>query len=250
MYKQYNNIKLLIISEDFHNKNKEGFESICNFLGIKYSYGSINDIYQYNIIYSPRFPIDTSLYPSKIFIFGPHFSVFPDLQQLQQINNINNNAIYIQPSIWAVNCWKYYYAPNIPDNLPIVSFPFPIDTNKYIPNNNDNNNDNKQLVLIYFKLRQSNELEEILKFCSNQNLQYKLFSYTSRYDENDFIKCVKEAKYAIIIDRHESQGFALQEMMSCNLPLLVWNVKSMNQEVGLNYDDISATSVPYWDCKC
>src|SRR3989344_4252002 len=144
--------KLLILSNNFHFKNRLGLEMICNHLNITYKYGEITEISDYDIIYSPWFAVDTSIYPSKQFIFGPHFSVFPDLQQLQQINNVNNNAIYIFPSIWSLNCWKYYYAPNIPDNLPIVSFPFPIDTNKYIPNNNDNNNDNKQLVLIYFKL--------------------------------------------------------------------------------------------------
>ena len=50
--------------------------------------------------------------------------------------------------------------------------------------------------------------------------------------------------------RHESQGFALEEALSCNVPLLVWNVKSMNQEYASNYNDISATTIPYWDDRC
>ena len=52
------------------------------------------------------------------------------------------------------------------------------------------------------------------------------------------------------MDAHESQGFALQESLSCNVPLLVWNIKSMNQEYGQNYDDIPATTIPYWDERC
>ena len=50
--------------------------------------------------------------------------------------------------------------------------------------------------------------------------------------------------------RHESQGFALEEALSCNVPLLVWDVKSMNEEHGSNYNNIPATVIPYWDKRC
>jgi hypothetical protein len=64
------------------------------------------------------------------------------------------------------------------------------------------------------------------------------------------LKYLQHSKYAIVIGRHESQGFAIQEAMSCNVPLFVWSVISMNQEVGYNYHDFPATSIPYWDEKC
>ena len=35
-----------------------------------------------------------------------------------------------------------------------------------------------------------------------------------------------------------------------NIPLLVWDVKSMNQEEGYNYPDIPCTTIPYWDETC
>ena len=38
----------------------------------------------------------------KNFIFGPHFSVFPD----SKVNQLGHNSIYIQPSIWACNSWN------------------------------------------------------------------------------------------------------------------------------------------------
>ena len=52
------------------------------------------------------------------------------------------------------------------------------------------------------------------------------------------------------MDAHESQGFALEEALSCNVPLLIWNVTSMNQEHGSSYSDIPATTIPYWDERC
>jgi glycosyltransferase involved in cell wall biosynthesis len=66
----------------------------------------------------------------------------------------------------------------------------------------------------------------------------------------DYINYLHESKYGIWIGCHESQGFALQEALSCNVPLLVWNVESMNQEYGCNYIDIPATTTPYWDERC
>ena len=52
------------------------------------------------------------------------------------------------------------------------------------------------------------------------------------------------------LDAHESQGFALQEALSCNVPLFVWNITSMRQEYGSSYNDIPATTIPYWDERC
>ena len=34
------------------------------------------------------------------------------------------------------------------------------------------------------------------------------------------------------------------------MPLLVWNAKSMSQEVGGNYNNIPCTTIPYWDERC
>ena len=61
---------------------------------------------------------------------------------------------------------------------------------------------------------------------------------------------IANSKYGIILDAHESQGFAIEEALSCNVPLLVWNVSSMSQEEGGNYQHIPATSIPYWDKRC
>ena len=62
--------------------------------------------------------------------------------------------------------------------------------------------------------------------------------------------CLQNAKYAIWVDAHESQGFAIQEALSCNVPLLVWNTKTMNQEYGSKYSNIHCTTIPYWDQRC
>ena len=53
----------------------------------------------------PDNSIDTSKFPNKKFIFGPHFSVFPNYK-LENIKNDNNNCKYIQPSEWVSQLWN------------------------------------------------------------------------------------------------------------------------------------------------
>jgi len=244
-------MKLLIV-DNFHHKNTRGLEMLCKHLKWEYvyKYGNINEIEKeipnYDIIYFPVRPYDPSRFPDKRFIFGPHFSVFPD-NRLFVINNKYNNAIYIQPSDWAVNTWINMHASRV---LPIKTFPFPVDTERFTPNPLGTN---KQKIFIYFKARDPNQLRFVENTLNNQlsnTMEYKVFDCKKRYKEEDYISWLKESQYGIWIGCHESQGFALEEALSCDVPLLVWNVKSMNQEYGSRYADIPATSIPYWDGRC
>jgi hypothetical protein len=233
-------MKLLIIG-NFHKKNMIGLNLIIKELNIEFKYGNINEINNFDIIYSPNIPINVSSYSNKKFIFGPHFSVFPD-NKLKSINNIYNNCIYIQPSVWAVNVWYNFQLPNIS----LKKFPFPVEINKFKPKEISL----KEEVFIYFKRRKLSELRFVQKFLDNKNIKYKIFDYVSGYKESDYLNCLQNAKYGIIIDAHESQGFAIEEALSCNVPLLVWNVKDMTQEEGGRYPNFHCTSIPYWNNNC
>jgi glycosyltransferase involved in cell wall biosynthesis len=186
-------------------------------------------------------PIDVSKYSTTKFIFGPHFSVFPD----DKLNSIKGkNSVFNLLSEWVVNYWSEPYY-NL--NLKFVKIPFGVDTNKF---NKIKPNSDRNEVFIYFKTRNPNELEMVQNFLNSKNINYRLFSYQNRYSENEYLNYLQNSKYGIWIGRHESQGFGLQEALSCDVPLLVWDVKSMNQEYGYNYDDIPATCIPYWDERC
>jgi glycosyltransferase involved in cell wall biosynthesis len=90
----------------------------------------------------------------------------------------------------------------------------------------------------------------LLFFFQKLNINYKIFDYVNRYSEKDYIDYLKQSKYGIWLGAHESQGFALEEALSCDVPLLVWNVRYMSQEYGSKYNDIPATTIPYWDNRC
>lgn len=234
-------MKILVIG-DAHFKNKMGLTYILDYLNWEYKFGGIQDIVHYDYIYSPGKAINMSNYPDKKFIFGPHFSVFPD-QKLSILNNKCKNAIYIQPSKWVVELWRNMKAEIV---LPIKSFPFPVNTNKFKPIEGIN----KTEVFLYYKRRNPEELNFIINYLKDKNINFKKFDYMQRYNEEDYLNTLQNSKYGIVLDAHESQGFAIEEALSCNVPLLVWNTTTMAQEYGFNYENIPCTTIPYWDNKC
>ena len=233
-------MKVLIIGT-FHHKNKEGLELMLSYLNFEYKWGNYYDIHNHDLIFLPDNPVDTSKFPLKKFIFGNHFSVFPT-NKITHIRNIHKNSLYIQPSEWASQVWRDMKAETF---IPIKTLPFAVNVDKFKPNKSS-----KEKVFIYFKRRKQEELKFLKKFLNNKNIDFQIFDYVKRYKEEDYLKYLQESKYGIWLGAHESQGFALQEALSCNVPLIVWNVSSMNQEEGINYPAIKATSIPYWDERC
>lgn len=242
----------LIISNDrqnnIHHKNKEGLEMVLKYLNMEYKYGKETDIDndKYKIIYSPDRPVKIDKYPEKLYIFGPHFCVLPN-ENLYSINVKRNNVIYIQPSQWCID----FYKNNYDLVLNFASFPFPVNIDKFTPDNSDDSDNNKTQILIYYKHRKNEELSFLIRKLTQKNLNdITIINYSNKYDENYFIMNIKKSRFGIVLDAHESQGFAIEEMMSCNLPLFVWGVTNLNQENGVEYPPYPATTIPYWDSRC
>lgn len=193
----------------------------------------------FDIVYCPSTCVDVSLYPGVRFIFGPHFSVYPEAYQMSLIRG----AVYIQPSTWTVDFWKGYDCCR---DIQLRVLPFGVDTDLFRPSNIDVK---KEHVVVYFKRRKPEELQYVENILRFYKIPYRVFSYGSYY-ESEYINYLKGAKYGIWLDAHESQGFALEEALSMNVPLLVWNVRTMSQEHGFSYPDVFATTIPYWDDSC
>jgi len=235
-------MKVLIYEGFLHHKNKQGLERLLKHKGIEFTY-DVRDGASCSLVYSPADAIDTEKYPHKKFIFGPHFSVFPT-EKLTAINNVRNNGIYIQPSEWAVKCWREMNAESA---IPLRSFCFPVDTDKFKPSTDRKN---RKTVFVYSKSRHPQELKLVEHVLKSRGIGYRIFDYVKGYREEEYLRCLQDSKLGIVLGRHESQGFAIEEALSCDVPLLVWDVRSMNQEQGQNYPDVPATSIPYWDGRC
>jgi hypothetical protein len=237
-------MKILFINTFIHRKNHHALK---NYKNIEiYEINHVENIYSFDLsffdcVFSPSQPIDVSRFPNTIFIFGPHFSVFPD----SRFDTIKGaNSIYNVLSEWNL---KVHQSFPICDEINIVKIPFGVDTYRFCE---IQPLEKRETVFVYFKQRNPLELDFLKKYLDSKNIKYNLFSYEGRYKEEDYIRCLQNAKYGIWLGRHESQGFALEEALSCNVPLLVWDVRSMNQEIGQNYHDIPSTSIPYWDERC
>jgi hypothetical protein len=237
-------MKVLFVNVGMHQKNLHALLNYNLDITSIYNNDLINiNLNNFDVVYSPSQPIDVKKYPNTKFIFGPHFSVFPQQHQLLLISG--QNSIYTQPSDWVKNLW--YSFDFCCQNIKIKTLPFGVDTNTF---NQVKPISERNEVFIYFKRRQQNELNFIQNFLKNNGYNPIVFDYVNRYSEANYINCLHNAKFGVWLDAHESQGFALQEALSCNVPLLVWNATSMNQEAGGNYSDIPASSIPYWDNRC
>lgn len=237
-------MKILYLNTGMHNKNQHALNHYKNieFVTIHSPEQIRNyDLSLFDCVYSPCEPIDVSLYPNTKFLFGPHFSIFPD-EKLLKIKGENHVLNLL--SEWVANIWK-----NNPlcKNINIKCIPFGVDTERF---NEIKPWNQRNKVFLYTKHRNSDDLNKIQHFLQYKNVEYKIFDYHRRYNENEYIDYLHDSKYAIILDAHESQGFGIQEALSCNVPLFVWSVKSMNQEAGQNYQDFPATSIPYWEERC
>ena len=239
---------ILVLNHSFHHKNKRGLEMICDYLNYNLIYGSEKDIPDADVIYCPGYPFDVRKYPNKRFVFGPHLSIFPD-NKLEGIHGLKekNNCVYIQPSPWARDVWINWKDMDAQKFLPIESFPFPVEVDIFKPPDVSIERKN---VFIMFKHRHPNELQFIEKYLKSKEISFRGFRYGS-YKQEDYINYLQSCKYGIWVGRHESQGFALQEALSSDVPLLVWNVSNMRQQHGWHgCPDVYGTTIPFWNEQC
>jgi len=241
-------MKVLLLNKFFHKKNLHAFvnyKSIdCDIINTENEFYN-TDLTPYDIIYSPSTPLPVKKYPYKKFIFGPHFDVFPDEFKMQMIEG--KNSVYIQPSQWAVDTWKKNFI--FTHNITILPMPFGVDTEEFSPTLS---NKERTEVFIYFKRRNPDELYFLADKLNEKKIRFHFFEY-GNYNEDDYKMILNNSKYGIWLGTHESQGFALEEALSCDVPLFVWEAVSMNQEYGKEYDNnynYPATTTPYWDSRC
>jgi hypothetical protein len=118
-----------------------------------------------------------------------------------------------------------------------------IDLNRWCENKKDIEYD----FLIYAKNRNQEDVNTAIKFLEEKNLKYKVMGYGT-FNQNDLMDVISKSRYGFIICGSETQGIAIAEMISSNLPLLVWNTTEYNHR-GPSFL-APATSIPYFDNRC
>jgi len=169
-------------------------------------------------------------------IIGPQVWMFDGYGQFL-IENQNYYKKIIAPSQWVKD--KFINKFNLPENKISV---WPVGIEIF-----NNERDITYDCLIYFKRREQKELDAVKQFLDNKNLTYKMVEYGG-YGEDGFKNLVNQAKFCFLINGTESQGIAVQEIMSMGVPIIAWDIKEWLDQ-GEAYR-VPATSIPYWDERC
>ena len=169
-------------------------------------------------------------------IIGPQVWLFDGYGQFL-IENQNYYKKIIAPSEWVKN--KFITKFNLPEDKLAV---WPVGIEEF-----NNIREINYDCLIYFKRRDQSELDAVKKFLVSNGLSYRMVEYGT-YGEDGFKQLVNSAKFCFLINGTESQGIAVQEIMSMGVPIIAWDIKEWLDQ-GEAYR-VPATSIPYWDERC
>ena len=169
-------------------------------------------------------------------IIGPQVWMFDGYGQFL-IENQNYYKKIIAPSEWVKN--KFITKFNLPEDKLAV---WPVGIEEF-----NNIREINYDCLIYFKRRDQSELDAVKKFLVSNGLSYRMVEYGT-YGEDGFKQLVNSAKFCFLINGTESQGIAVQEIMSMGVPIIAWDIKEWLDQ-GEAYR-VPATSIPYWDERC
>jgi len=169
-------------------------------------------------------------------IIGPQVWLFDGYGQFL-IENQNYYKKIIAPSEWVKN--KFITKFNLPEEKLAV---WPVGIEEF-----NNIREPNYDCLIYFKRRDQSELDAVKNFLVNNGLSYRMVEYGT-YGEDGFKQLANSAKFCFLINGTESQGIAVQEIMSMGVPIIAWDIKEWLDQ-GEAYR-VPATSIPFWDERC
>jgi hypothetical protein len=238
-----------------HPRNEESFIRGCLLFNINYKkVDSISQITEFPTLIWSNSWIDPKLFPKTKFLFGPQFFVFPSTDgplATCSTPDIDSRCVYNCLSNWNIKIHQLFLQN---PKVPYICLPFGVDTDNLkpileVPKKNQ--------VLVYYKNRNTYELQIVLDILKENTIDYILIKYGT-YNNNEYHTILHESKLCIWVGRHESQGFAFQEALSIGVPLLVYDVTDMKQEVNNNNQSyysnylipLPASAASYWDPMC
>lgn len=191
-----------------------------------------------------------------------NFLVHYDEYAYPKHEKLEHSTCFIGPQFWPFNDYgkfliehpEYYNKIIVPskwvENKFIDKFNFPKNKICIWPVGIEKLNTKKEIefdCLIYFKRRSTHELKIVEDFFASLGISYQVISY-GNYQDDDLEKLCSKCKFCFLLNGTESQGIAVQQIMSSNTPLLVWDVTEWTDQ-GEEYK-VSATSIPYWSDEC
>lgn len=166
-----------------------------------------------------------------------NYLVHYDKDGYEKHEKLEHESCIIGPQIWPFGVYgqflkdnpQYYKKLIVPSISPKISFIkqgfleekisiWPVGIKDFDFNRTGNK------FLVYQKQRSEEDLNFVIEFLENNNYDYEILRY-EKYTPSQFYSCLESCSHGIIVGRPETQGIAYQEMMSSNMPLLLWDVK-------------------------
>ncbi len=152
------------------------------------------------------------------------------------------------PGEWMRKMFEPYYTDKV------LAWPTGIDTDEWTPLTGNKTFD----FLIYDKIYweydkfKAELINPIIKLLEEKKLTYQYIKY-GQYTHAELKAKLSTSKAALFLCRHETQGFAYQQILSANTPILAWNPGGYWQDPYYYPDKVKyqpVSSVPYWDDRC
>ncbi len=186
------------------------------------------------------------LHPEAPAVVGPNIYSTP--RSLSDIT-LPHHIVWLSPALWVQKFWQSSAFTHEPHAV----WPVGIDTTRFAPDHSIQ----KNTVLVYVKQRSEADVRHVTEILSARTIPYTLMRYGT-YTETDYVRTLKRSKAIIWIGRSESQGIALQEALSMDVPALIWDIPSFGSWDGGGKERFTpqelsfteATAVPYFSPVC
>jgi hypothetical protein len=210
---------------------KKGLEKI----NVLYKENPSEINYEDKVIALQWHPLVNKVNPKNLLI-GPNVCTLPIDNEFIMSQNYKKVLV---PSDWVKNKYSRWLSED-----KICVWPVGIDTEYF----SDNSSTEKKFdCLVYYKRRSMDDLKFVTKMLKSNNQSFNIIEY-GQYSESHFMDILSQSKYVFLLDSCESQGIAIQEIMSTNTPIFAWDVEYWaDRGDEFKFD---ATSIPYWDNMC
>ena len=250
-------MKAYICDEGSHHKNKDSLRKMMVANNIPYT--ECSDLSKVDESHDIVFCC-TTFYPPHMFpshckvVYGPQFFVFPDnlTHPIHHYSYDPKRFFFNILTNWIVDIYKEM-APQLQIQYLACPLGIDFDTIVSVPSTKE-----RKKVMVYYKGRHPSCLQAVLKLLEEKQESVVLIQYGS-YKEQDFKDHLQDTKFVLWVGCHESQGFAFQETLASNIPILVWDVQSMYDEYnnGFTYESykqkgfpLLATTTNCWSEEC
>jgi hypothetical protein len=185
--------------------------------------------------------------PGKLIVSGPHLFLADYSQENTQ------DVVFNCLAPWVQNLVRHIHP-----HLQTIAAPFPVPYDEFVPSHEP-----KTHILLYVKYRPpdvGNQCYDIIQQVFPDE-PLEMVAYL-QYDMASWKKNLDRAKLVVFLVSTESQGFAIQEAMCCDVPILLFDVKTVAEtffgpEKKTRWFDhpgykqpILGTAKNLWDDKC